>query len=348
MNINRIDKSYINISGNIYHSEYINLANVKDGSIKFDSNTLFLDEEDKAKLNSQSIESNDNCIYIFNYNGVWGIICDLPIKEYEDKNVRCHELVIPETIQGMLSNLHSYNCETAPSLLGHTGNIDYEKYINDKLYEKKYSFENIELFVVKGEYAEDIINNFKDVDYLYVADGHHRLYSTYLSKFKKSSLVCLISFNHLNILPIHRLIRGLSKEEIQKGISFIKDKFKIKEENNELLKGDIKITTNNETFITELVELNSDMFWNNDIYRLNTQIISQAFRIFDNSKITYLLPNEVEEARENIKDTDILIETYPTSNEEFLHYANNEYIMPPKSTCFLPKFPSFLVFKEYQ
>lgn len=348
MDINKIDKSYVNISGNIYDSEYINLANIKDGSIKFDGTTIFLDEKDKSKLNNQNIEFNNDCIYIFKYKGVWGILCDLPIKEYEDKNVRCHELVIPETIQGMLSNLHSYNSETAPSLLGYTGEIDYKKYVNYKLYEKKYTFDDIELFVIKGEYAEDIIDNFKKVDYLYVADGHHRLYSTYLSKFKKSSLACLISFNHLNILPIHRLISGLSREEIEKGINFIKDKFKIKEANHELVKGNIKITTHNETFITELVELNSDMFWNNDIYRLNTQIISQAFRIFDNSKITYLLPNEVEDSRKKLNDTDILIETYPTSKEEFLHYANNEYIMPPKSTCFLPKFPSFLVFKEYQ
>lgn len=47
MKIDLIKESYVNISGNIYDSDFINLANIKDGKINFDENTLFLSESKK-------------------------------------------------------------------------------------------------------------------------------------------------------------------------------------------------------------------------------------------------------------------------------------------------------------
>lgn len=122
MKINKLEKSYINISGNIYDSEFINLANVNNNKIALDKRTIFLTEEKKEILNSQEIKRFDDAVYIFKHSDTYGMICDLPIKEYTSGKIKCHELVLPDTIQGMLSNLHGYNCEVAPILLAHEKN----------------------------------------------------------------------------------------------------------------------------------------------------------------------------------------------------------------------------------
>lgn len=343
-----MNKSYLNISGNLYDSEYINLANVKDKKICMDERTLFLSEEEKNALNLQKICEFNNVLYLFKLNNIYGIVCDVPISEYKEDNIKCHELVIPETIQGMISNLNGYNCEVAPVLLGHTNKIDYSKYINNKLYDEKFVFNDLEIYVMSGEEADEIINKFRSVKCLYVADGHHRLYSTSLSNIKKENLACLISFEYLNILPIHRIIKDISKESYMNAKQFINNKFKVLPSDEELLKGRVKIKYRDDNFIVELIELNSDPFWNNDIYRLNTQIISQAFRIFDNTRIEYLSTEELCQKENSLLENEILIETYPVSQEEFIESVDNNCIMPPKSTWFSPKFPSFLIFKAYQ
>ena len=348
MKIHKLKKSYLNVSGNVYDSEYINLTNIKDNRIAFDERTLFLSEDEKNFLNSQEIKEYNNVIYIFKYRQAYGIICDIPISEYKNNNIKCHELVIPETIQGMISNLHGYNCEAAPTLLGHINIIDYKKYIEEQLYDEKYDLGEIEIYVLKGEVADKIIEEFKEVECLYVADGHHRLYTTSISNLKSDNLACLISFKYLDILPIHRIVSGITDESFQKAKKFIFNKFKVFESNEQLIGGRVRIQYNNENFVVELIELNSDAFWNNDIYRLNTQILSQAFRIFDNSGVKYISNDELRLREKNLKNDEMLIETFPIPQHEFIDCADNNCIMPPKSTWFAPKFPSFLIMKQYK
>jgi uncharacterized protein (DUF1015 family) len=346
MIINRLEKSYLNVSGKIYDSEFINLANIKQNKIAMDEKTLFLTKNEKAILNTQQIENFNDVVYVFKYDKVYGIVCDVPINEYKNGNIKCHELVIPEIVQGMVSNLHGYNCETAPVLLAHEKKIDYLSFINSKQYVEHLEFKGIDIYVFIGKDAENITKEFLEVKSLYVADGHHRLYTTSLSNYKNSVLSCLICFDYLNILPIHRVIPQVDAQLFDKAKEFILNRFEISSKNTNLSKGKIQLQYNDNCLVVNLIELNSDSFWNNDIYRLNTQIISQAFRIFDTSHIKYLSDNELKDYK--LDNGDVVIRTHPLGIEEFIECANNNVVMPPKSTWFSPKFPSFLVFKEYK
>ncbi|WKA53964.1 DUF1015 family protein [Planococcus shixiaomingii] len=349
MEINVLEKSFINVSGEIYDSEFINLVNIEGNKVALDERTLFLTQLEKERLNVQPIKNYNNAIYIFKYNHVYGLIGDVPIKEYDSGRIKCHELVMPDTVQGMLSNLYSYNCEAAPILLAHKKKINYEVYINEKKYVDKFSLSmELEIFVFSGEEAANITKEFTDEESIYVADGHHRLYTTSLSGFKNSVLSCLISFEYLDILPIHRVIPDIDAQLFENAKKFIHDKFHVVKENTPLSKGKVRLEYEEEKFVVNLIELNSDAFWNNDIYRLNTQIISQAFRIFDSGILRYLSEAELKNYKLSPGKKNILIETYPITKEEFIDCANKNTIMPPKSTWFAPKFPSFLVFKQYK
>lgn len=348
MNINAIKESFINVSGNIYNSEFINLANVEHNEVHLDDRTLFLDDAEKNILNKDKIENYDNAIYVYRYKDTYGIICDLPIEEYNSGNVRCHELVLSDTIQGMLSNLHGYNCEVAPVLLAHQKSIDYKKIIESGKYTKRFEFENLDMYVFCGDAANEIIKEFSDVKSLYVADGHHRLYTTSLCSFKNSVLSCIVSFDYLKILPIHRIIPDIKENEFNKAKEFICRRFEVLPGDTPLCKGRIRITYKSESFVVSLIELNSDAFWNNDVYRLNTQIISQAFRIFNTDKLVFASDAELKSESCSVAHNDVLIETFPIDKDEFVESIDKKCIMPPKSTWFAPKFPSFLIFKKYQ
>lgn len=347
MKIKLLKNSFINISNNLYDSDFINLAKINDSKICFDNDTLFLSKRSKDKLNSQIIERNNECIYVFKYYDSYGILADLPIEEYVSEKIKCHELVLPDVIQGMISNYHIYNSETAPVFIVHKEEIDYEKIISDKKYKKDYHFDNIDLYVFFDDEAKKILKNFLCIEQMYVADGHHRLYASSMLKNKNSVFSCFLSFSQVTISPIHRMIKDIDATSFDKAKIFM-DNFLEVFDDGELKKGYVRITYQGDSFLVKLKDTEDDLFWNNDVYRMNTQIISTAFRILNFSNVKYIGDTEILFAKKNLNKDDVLIELCPLDPEEFMELANEVCILPPKSTFFIPKFPSFLVFKKYK
>ncbi|WP_338816922.1 DUF1015 family protein [Parvimonas micra] len=347
MKIKLLKNSFINISNNLYDSDFINLAKINDSKICFDNDTLFLSKRSKDKLNSQIIERNNECIYVFKYYDSYGILADLPIEEYVSEKIKCHELVLPDVIQGMISNYHIYNSETAPVFIVHKEEIDYEKIISDKKYKKDYHFDNIDLYVFFDDEAKKILKNFLCIEQMYVADGHHRLYASSMLKNKNSVFSCFLSFSQVTISPIHRMIKDIDATSFDKAKIFM-DNFLEVFDDGELKKGYVRITYQGDSFLVKLKDTENDLFWNNDVYRMNTQIISTAFRILNFSNVKYIGDTEILFAKKNLNKNDVLIELCPLDPEEFMELANDVCILPPKSTFFIPKFPSFLVFKKYK
>ncbi|MEB3011449.1 DUF1015 family protein [Parvimonas sp. D2] len=347
MKIKLLKNSFINISNNLYDSDFINLAKINDSKICFDNDTLFLSKRSKDKLNSQIIERNNECIYVFKYYDSYGILADLPIEEYVSEKIKCHELVLPDVIQGMISNYHIYNSETAPVFIVHKEEIDYEKIISDKKYKKDYHFDNIDLYVFFDDEAKKILKNFLFIEQMYVADGHHRLYASSMLKNKNSVFSCFLSFSQVTISPIHRMIKDIDATSFDKAKIFM-DNFLEVFDDGELKKGYVRITYQGDSFLVKLKDTENDLFWNNDVYRMNTQIISTAFRILNFSNVKYIGDTEILFAKKNLNKNDVLIELCPLDPEEFMELANEVCILPPKSTFFIPKFPSFLVFKKYK
>lgn len=347
MKIKLLKNSFINISNNLYDSDFINLAKINDSKICFDNDTLFLSKRSKDKLNSQIIERNNECIYVFKYYDSYGILADLPIEEYVSEKIKCHELVLPDVIQGMISNYHIYNSETAPVFIVHKEEIDYEKIISDKKYKKDYHFDNIDLYVFFDDEAKKILKNFLCIEQMYVADGHHRLYASSMLKNKNSVFSCFLSFSQVTISPIHRMIKDIDATSFDKAKIFM-DNFLEVFDDGELKKGYVRITYQGDSFLVKLKDTENDLFWNNDVYRMNTQIISTAFRILNFSNVKYIGDTEILFAKKNLNKNDVLIELCPLDSEEFMELANEVCILPPKSTFFIPKFPSFLVFKKYK
>lgn len=348
MKFSKMKKAYINISKNLYPNDYINLARIEDDKLAFNELTLFLSDKEKEKLNKDEIKKFENIVIIFKLENSWGILCNVPIKYYKRKKILCHELVLSDVIQRMLSNFHAYNTEANPVMLTHDKKLNLEEFVKNNKCEFSLKKEKINLFIYNGKRADEILNNLKDIELYYIADGHHRLFSTSLYQEKQEVMACVYEMEQLKIESIPRKIENISKEQFEKYKEKIENTFEIISNEKILEKGEIRLNFNNKKLSFKLKNVKGDLFANNDIYRLNTQLISNIFRIFKDEEIKYMSEKELKKELKNSQVNTIYIESSSMDKNEFMETIKNDNIMPPKSTYFKPKFPSFLVFNYFR
>ena len=348
MKFHKMEKAYINISENLYPNDYINLARIENDKLAFNELTLFLSDEEKEKLNKDEIKKFENVVIIFKLENSWGILCNVPIKYYKRKKILCHELVLSDVIQRMLSNFHAYNTEANPVMLTHDKKLNLEEFVKNNECEYSLEKEKINLFVYNGKRANEILNNLKDIELYYIADGHHRLFSTSLYSEKEEVMACVYEMEQLHIESIPRKIENISEEQFKKYKEKIENTFEIISNEKSLEKGEIRLNFNNENLSFKLKNVKGDLFANNDIYRLNTQLISNIFRIFKDEEIKYLSESDLEKELKNPQINTVYIESSSMNKNEFMETVKDNNIMPPKSTYFRPKFPSFLVFNYFR
>ena len=256
-----------------------------------------------------------------------------------------HELTLPDTIQGMASNLHYYNAEASPVVLIYEKEIDLETIVSKKFHHEHYQNDEMESWIYVGKYADELTDLFNENSELYIADGHHRIFTSSISQTKDSIMAALIHSSSVEIESIPRIIENVSENKFQEALAFLESRNMITK-CKKFEKGVVKLTRNKKCYYIKLVDLQGDFFWNNDVYRFNTQVLSQAFGIFDSSQVVY------HEDQENIetatKTNSVIVDIYPMSIDEFIQASKTNSFLPPKSTLFSPKYPSFCLFKKYK
>lgn len=348
MKFEKLKSAYINISGNLYPNDYINLTRIVDDKISFNEKTLFLDENIKESLNNDKIKKLENVVIIFNLEGSWGILCNTPIKYYRDKKILCHELVLSDVIQRMLNNFHFYNTEANPVMLTHNKKLNLKDFVDKNFPIYKLENEKINLFIYSNEKADEILSNLEDIEHFYIADGHHRLYTTSLLLKKETVMSCIYEMDEMKIEAIPRKIENISKKDFKKIKEKIEKKFMIIPNKESLEKGEVRLVYQKEVVSFKLLKVDGDLFNNNDIYRLNTQLLSDIFRIFKDEDVKFISLAELKKELEFPQEKTIYLETSSMLKEEFMKTIEQGNIMPPKSTYFRPKFPSFLVFNKFE
>lgn len=348
MKFEKLKSAYINISGNLYPNDYINLTRIIDDKISFNEKTLFLDENIKESLNNDKIKKLENVVIIFNLEGSWGILCNTPIKYYRDKKILCHELVLSDVIQRMLNNFHFYNTEANPVMLTHNKKLNLKDFVDKNFPIYKLENEKINLFIYSNEKADEILSNLEDIEHFYIADGHHRLYTTSLLLKKETVMSCIYEMDEMKIEAIPRKIENISKKDFKKIKEKIEKKFMIIPNKESLEKGEVRLVYQKEVVSFKLLKVDGDLFNNNDIYRLNTQLLSDVFRIFKDEDIKFISLAELKKELEFPQEKTVYLETSSMLKEEFMKTIEQGNIMPPKSTYFRTKFPSFLVFNKFE
>ena len=315
------------------------------------------------------IKEDSDKYYIYqksNHNNTFtGIIASTSIKDYLDNKIKIHEQTIlkRENIFKDYLEITEFNAE--PVLLSHEPNkkinLILEKFINLRAeYEFTTTNKSLhKLWLVDN--TDDIIRiteSFKEINNLYIADGHHRCASSaLLSKDMQTEesryfMSFLIDENQLNILNFNRLVKHINNLSIDSFMDKIKVNFDITLKENTFsptLKDEIGMYINNKwyslivknkKFNTISSSLDPSILTNNilnPILNINDERTDENISFY-NGNISLDTIKQKVDSKEYV--VAFILKRIPFSSIKKV--ADNNEILSPKSTYVEPKLRSGL------
>ena len=362
-------QSFLNI---ILHDEPKREMELKDRFEKIQN--LF----DKAINSGDFNQSEKEAFYIYRQSSknksYCGIIAGASTKDYREGRIKKHEHTLEkrEKLFKTYLSLTGFNAE--PVLLVYP-NL---RQITDCIEEvtstsPSYSFDtddglSHELWeITEHNSIETITSGFRDIPSVYIADGHHRSASSNLlaeeNPDKESNqyvMSLLMNENEVTIFDFNRVVKNhlnLSIEEIKSSLS---KEFIILDESKEILspreKHEFTIYMNQ---VWLRFKLNTEKIHPESIIEqldpqiITNHILSPIFDIHDlkNDERVDFIPgnNGLIPLKEKVDKGkfDIAIAMYPVSFAELKLIADNNLIMPPKSTYIEPKLRSGLTVYKF-
>ncbi len=314
-------------------------------------------------------------------NAYTGIIAAASVDDYNHNHILKHENTLTEKQNELADHIRWFKQLGNPVLLTYPDSSAIEElmahYIEN--HNPEYNFISADqlkhnLWVVsKEEDVQLIREEFEKIPKLYIADGHHRSAGaaahceyerTANPLYENTDLfnyfpVCLIPFSKLHIFEYHRLIKDelvhqpefmqaiaqyfdvipsghlpaqpLKPKEF--GLYFNKTAYmlKLKPEHAATVSGML------ETLDVSIVE----EFILKKIFAIKDSKTDKRLSFLDGSKGILTLQEMIDH-----KDYDLAITLYQTSIEEVKAIAENNLIMPPKSTWIEPKIRTGLIIYE--
>lgn len=300
----------------------------------------------------------------------YGLVGCASVDDYWNDIIKKHEKTRKDKEEDRSNHVRVTNAHTGPIFLTYRDNDSINNIIKQVTqYEPEYDFVasdgiNHTAWVIRDKNYIDKINEiFSGIDYLYVADGHHRSAAAGIvgRERQKSNpnhtgeeeynffLAVLFPASQLKILDYNRLVKdlnGLTREEF---LNRIKDLASLEEVPNQFRptkKGEIGLYLENQWY---KISLNQDLLANPDpvdsldVAILQNKILAPILGIDDprtSKRIDFVGGirglGELEK-RVNSGDMRLAFSMFPTSVYELMKIADSGKIMPPKSTWFEPK-----------
>lgn len=308
-------------------------------------------------------------------NNFIGILAGTSLDDYQNDVIKKHE----NTLQYRVENLKDYFSETRfntePVLMMYPNCDILQNWIRKKMNDTPlydFSTTNRERHTVwKIDDAEELnflMQTFRNIPNLYIADGHHRSATSALllkengkdaGEYMKYFLSYLICENTIQINEYNRLIHDLNGMETEEFLSILQQEF-IVEKVHEYWKPTKKYTFG--MYIDGLfysltlknLPQNEDIMEHLDAQILYDRILQPLLNITDlrtDSRISYIPGNKnIMELVNKVDNGEFKVGfvLYPSSIEEIKTLADNNLTMPPKSTYIEPKFRSGLIIYEFQ
>ena len=303
-----------------------------------------------------------------------GIIAGISIEDYQNNVIKKHEDTLQYRVELFKDYLHQTQFNTEPVLITYPDSAELQNWIELKKQNIPfYQFSTTDKqkhTLWKIEANNDInwlSSHFEAIPNLYIADGHHRTASAELlfeenKSLKNDNLSYFMSFlipeSNVTIYEYNRIIRDLNGNTKEEFILKIEKNFIIKSKEQELWKPHNKFEFGmyldgnfyalfykqdiNETSISE----------NLDAQILYDKVLNPILGIGDlrnDERIDYISGKQSVTAIKKAIDEDdyeVGFMLYPTNINEIKDFADNNLIMPPKSTYIEPKFRNGLIVYE--
>lgn len=333
------------------------------------------------EFKDKGIYEEDTCdsyyLYELTMNGrsQTGIVGLASVDDYLNNIIKKHENTREEKEIDRINHVDTLNAQTGPIFLAYKANDTLQKIISQNtLNVLLYDFVSEDgvrhrVWKVEREYNKQIAECFENISALYIADGHHRAASAVKVALKRRQkdnnkdgqynyfLSVIFDERQLHILPYNRIVLDLNLKSENEILGSIEKAFDIKEcpvqreitnrhEFGMLLKDKFYILKAKEEIIAD------DTIKSLDVSILQDFVLSPIFGIKDprtDNRIKFaggirgveFLESELESGR-----GEVAFLMHPTSMTELFAVADENKLMPPKSTWFEPKLRSGIFIHE--
>ncbi|GFI61928.1 hypothetical protein IMSAG049_01099 [Clostridiales bacterium] len=303
-----------------------------------------------------------------------GLVACTSIDEYIQGKIKRHELTREDKEQDRIRHVDICNANTGPIFLAYR-TVDEISAAIDKIKEKApvYDFtadDGIKHRVWTIDKAEDtagIIKLFESVPCLYIADGHHRNASAAKVGMKRREefpnytgneefnyyLSVIFPSDQLKIMDYNRVIRDLNEMSDEEFIKKISEKFDLEEAAGRAKpqkQYNIGMYLNKKWYILTAKDAirSKDAVKGLDVSILQDNVLVPILGIGDirtDKRIDFvggIRGLDELERRVDSGEMKVAFAMYPTSIEQLMAIADENKIMPPKSTWFEPKLRSGL------
>ena len=339
---------------------------------------------DRMITDGEYTQDGEPCLYIYrqimNGRSQTGIVFCASIDDYMNNIIKKHEFTRADKEQDRINHVDYCDANTGPIFLTYKEEQIASEIIeawveNESKRKPIYNFvaedgiSHIVWVIDNPIIISELIDLFKEVDYLYIADGHHRSASAVKVGLKRRAenpnytgdeefnyfLAVAFPDNDLMVMDYNRVVKdlnGLTKDEL---IVKLEDKFTVTEsKSSEPVKPSKKHTfgmyVENKWYLLEAKD---------GIYNAEDPIDSLDVAILQNNVLTPILGIEDVRTSDRIdfiggirglkelerranKDMKIAFSMYPTEVSDIMSVADIGEVMPPKSTWFEPKLRSGL------
>ena len=337
---------------------------------------------EKFKNSGVYEKDNEDSYYLYeltmNGRSQIGIVGLASVDDYLNDIIKKHENTREEKEIDRIKHVDTVNAQTGPIFLAYKKNDDLKKIISENISDAPiYDFVSDDgighrVWKVDKAYNEQIRECFENIESLYIADGHHRAASAVKVALKRRQnennpnaeynyfLSVIFDERQLHILPYNRIVLDLNKKSVEEVISLIAENFDITE--SPVLeeigdRGEFGMFVKDKFYILSakkkvLDSVSGDVIKSLDVSILQDLVLEPIFGIKDprtDERIKFAggirgvgyLKSEIDNDRGKVAFL-----MYPTSMEELFAVADENKLMPPKSTWFEPKLRSGIFIHE--
>lgn len=357
----------------VLHPAYTNLQKISTDT-RFKGVNLKYEEFKEQQI---FIQEPEPVFYLYEIqsrqNTYTGIIAGASLEDYRNNVIKKHEDTLSYRVEFFKDYLHETGFNTEPVLITYPQNSELQEWIANYKKERPlylFSTTNRDKHTLWRITDTEVINwiqgQFAQMDSLYIADGHHRSASANsLYEQDKGTgnenlnyfMSFLIAENDLKIYEYNRIIHdlnGLSKTDF---LNALQKDFAIENRGQELWKPDRKYSfgmyLDGEFYALHVKDTNyASVYDALDARILYDKVLHPLLGISDlrnDERIEYIpgsrpITNIKKMVDENGFEVGFML--FPPTIEEVKALADNNQIMPPKSTYIEPKFRIGLVIYE--
>ena len=371
------------VKDNPYSFLHVNKAEIDlDSSVDhYDQRVYAKASENLNKLIKEKVYLQDEQEKIYIYRQIMkgraqiGLVVCVSIDDYLEGKIKKHENTREDKEKDRMNHIDFTNANTGPVFFTYKAKDEIKQIVNRWTKEENpvYDFTSEDgithtCWVINDKSTiQQLVESFAGINYLYIADGHHRAAAGIKVGLKRREqlknytgkeefnyfLSVLFPHDELYIMDYNRVVTDLAGSSEEEFIQKISEKFSIEKYREEgsyraearhtfgmyLDNCWYKLTAKPGTFDED------DVVDSLDVSILQNNLLTPILGIKDprtDQRIEFIGGiRGLEELEKRVKaGMKVAFSLYPTSIEELMKVADAEKLMPPKSTWFEPKLRS--------